>query len=125
MAAPLPDEKVGVGGKWLVVTRVSSGADILQWTTYALKSKNGTKIELEAVVKQLAATGTMSGGQMPAGFEAKITNFQSGGTSLTNMDLTKLSPEKGTGEVRSIMSFSAQNQSMTVDMAMKLVFSRK
>jgi hypothetical protein len=125
MAAPLPEEAVGIGGKWVVVTRVAAGADILQWTTYTLKSKTGKKVELEALVKQLAATGEMAGGQMPPGTSAKITKFDSGGTGFTNMDLTRLAPENGTGDVHSVMSFAAQNQSMTVDMAMKLVFSRK
>lgn len=125
MAAPLPEEPVGIGGKWVVVTRVASGADILQWTTYTLKSKTGKKVELEALVKQLAATGEMASGQMPAGVSAKITKFDSGGTGLTNMDLSRLAPESGSGDVHSVMSFAAQNQSMTVDMAMKLVFSRK
>jgi hypothetical protein len=125
MAAPLPEEAVGIGGKWVVVTRVAAGADILQWTTYTLKSKTGKKVELEALVKQLAATGEMAGGQMPPGTSAKITKFDSGGTGLTNMDLTRLAPENGTGDVHSVMSFAAQNQSMTVDMAMKLVFSRR
>ncbi len=125
MAAPLPEEPVGIGGKWVVVTRVSAGADILQWTTYTLKAKSGKNVELEALVKQLAASGEMSGGQMPPGTSAKITKFDSGGTGLTKMDLSRLAPETGTGDVHSVMSFAAQNQSMTVDMAMKLVFSRK
>jgi hypothetical protein len=125
MAAPLPAEPVGVGGKWVVVTRVAAGADILQWTTYTLKSKTGKKLELEALVKQLAASGEMPGAQAAPGATARITKFNSGGTGLTLMDLSRIAPDKGTGDVKSVMGFSAQNQSMTIDMTMKLAFSRK
>ncbi len=125
MMAPLPDEPVGQGAKWLVVSRVASGADIIQWTTYTLKKRSGSKVELEALVKQLAASSAMTGGQMPAGFNANITNFDSGGVGFTAMDLGHLGPEKGTGDVKSKMSFAAQNQSMSVDTVLKIQFSRK
>lgn len=123
MMAPLPDESVGVGGKWIVLSRVSTGADILQWTTYTLKKRDGSKLELEAVVSQLAASPTITGPQMQG--DANIDAFNSGGSGQTWMDLSRIAPDKGTADVKSSMSFSAKGQSMKIDTLVKLAFARK
>lgn len=123
LMAPLPDEAVGVGGKWVVLTRVSTGADIIQWTTYTLKKRDGSKVELDAVVTQLAAAPTISGGQMPG--TANIDSFSSGGTGLTSMDLTRIAPDTGNANVKNGMSFSANGQAMKIETTVKLGFSRK
>ncbi|NUP05254.1 MAG: hypothetical protein HOW73_04245 [Polyangiaceae bacterium] len=123
LMAPLPDEAVGTGAQWVVVNRVSTGADILQWTTYTLKKKDGSRIELQADVTQLAASNTISGPQMPG--TANIDSFASGGSGLTNMDLTRIAPDKGTADVKNAMAFSAQGQAMKIETQVNLQFSRK
>jgi hypothetical protein len=125
MVAPLPDGDVGIGAKWQVITRVSSGADILQWTTYTLVKRDGDKIELDGVVRQVAATPTLSGAGMPAGMSAEIKSFRSNGTGKTKLDLGALAPESGTGDVTSSLSVSAGPNSMQVDTSVKIGFAGK
>lgn len=125
MVAPLPEGDVGLGAQWQVVTRVNSGADILQWTTYTLKKRDGTKVTLDGQVKQAAASAKLSGGQLPAGMSADIQAFRSNGTGLTLLDLAALAPERGTGDVTSSLSIVAGPRSMTVDSSVKVTFTSK
>lgn len=122
LMAPLPDEAVGVGAKWVVLTRVASGADIIQWTTYTLRKRDGDKLELEASVSQLAASPKITAG--PAG-TADVQSFSSSGVGLTYMDVTHVAPDKGLADVKSSMTFSARGQGMTIDTTVKIQFARK
>jgi len=125
MVAPLPDGDVGIGAKWQVITRVSGGADILQWTTYTLVKREDSKIELEGVVRQVAASGSLSGAGMPAGMAAEIKSFRSNGTGKTKLDLGSLAPESGIGDVTSSLSVAGGKNSMQVDTSVKITFVGK
>jgi hypothetical protein len=125
MVAPLPDEAIGVGAEWQVVTRVSTGADILQWTNYKLVSRDDKKVELAAVVRQLAASGTLSGGQLPPGVTAEVLAFRSSGTGASSVDLTQLAPTKGTGDVSSSITVSGGGQKMSIDTIVRIGFGPK
>lgn len=118
---PLPDEAVGENARWIVLIRLNSGADILQWTTYRLKSKKGKLLELEALVSQLIASPELKA-QGPG---ATIQSFISGGSGTTLMDLGHLSPDKGTATVTSSMSVGNQSQSAAIDTQVKITFLRK
>lgn len=121
MVAPLPDEAVGIGSSWVVVTRLKTGADILQYTTYKLRAKNGSKIDLDTTVKQFAASAAL---QAPgAGASGKITKFLSEGSGASSLDLKSLAPDKGTGTVNgSMMLDAAPMGSMSVDTNVKIEF---
>jgi hypothetical protein len=125
MVAPLPDEAIGVGAEWQVVTRISTGADILQWTNYKLVSRNGKNIELAAVVKQLAASGVLSGGQLPPGVTAEVLAFRSSGTGSSSVELSQLAPSKGLGDVRSSITVSGGGQKMSIDTEVRIAFGPK
>lgn len=118
---PLPDEPVGEGARWIVLMRINSGADILQWTTYRLKSKKGKVMELEALVSQLVASPELAA-QGPG---AAIQSFVSGGTGSTTMDLGHLSPDKGNAIVSSSMSVANKGGAAAIDTQVKLTFLRK
>lgn len=119
--APLPDEAVGEGARWVVLMRLNGGADILQWTTYRLKSKKGKVMELEALVSQLVASPEL----VAQGPDAAIQSFVSGGTGSTTMDLGHLSPDKGNATVSSSMSVANKGSAATIDTNVKLTFLRK
>lgn len=125
MVAPLPDEPVGIGARWQVISRLSTGADILQWTTYTLEKRSGNGVELTALVNQLAADPNMTGPQLPPGAKATIGTFRSGGTGHSTLDLTRIAPETGGGDVKSAMSFNAGGQAMKVETTVVLRFARK
>ena len=121
MVAPLPDEPVGVGASWVVISRLKTGADILQFTTYTLKSRKGAKVELDTAVKQLAASAALSGAGGGAGH---VTKFLSSGTGSSSLDLTSLAPDKGTATVTGSMGLEAGAMgSMAVETKVKIDFS--
>ncbi len=121
MVAPLPDENVGVGASWVVVTRLKTGADILQYTTYKLKSRSGTKLDLDTTVKQFAASQSISA--PGAGSAGKITKFLSDGTGSSSLDLKSLAPDKGVGSVAGSMGLDAAPMGkMSVDTKVKIEF---
>jgi hypothetical protein len=96
MVTPLPNEAVGVGARWQVLTRTASGgADLLQSAIYTLKSRTGTRAVLSVQLTQLAANDTIHAPGMPAGMSAKVKAFNSGGTGTTNVDLKSVVPESG------------------------------
>jgi hypothetical protein len=96
MVTPLPNEAVGVGARWQVLTRTASGgADILQSAIYTLKSRSGHRATLQVQLTQLAANDTIQTAQMPAGMSAKLKAFNSGGSGTTNLDLKSVVPESG------------------------------
>jgi hypothetical protein len=123
MVAPLPDEAVGVGGRWVVTNRISTGADVLQWTTYTLKSKTGTKIEIETEVAQLAARATMTGGDLPPGIVAKVRSFSSSGRGESVLDLARLVPIRGDGQLASSVTIVAGGATTMIDTSARVTFT--
>ena len=121
MVAPLPDEPVGEGASWVVVTRINTGADVLQYTTYKLVSRKGSKVVLDTKVQQFAASGTLV---LPGqGSGGHITKFLSGGDGSSTIDLGSLAPDKGTGNVAGSMGFEAGAVGrMNVDTKVKIEF---
>jgi hypothetical protein len=104
MVAPLPNEPVGIGGKWEVTTRVvSSGADLLQFAVYTLKEKAGSKATLDVTVTQVAASEKITAPGMPAGATARLKRFSSGGTGTNKLDVKSATPEGGRMNVKTGM----------------------
>lgn len=109
MVTPLPSDPVGVGAKWQVVSRISTGgADILQSAIYTLKSRSGPKATLEVTILQLAANDTIHTAQMPAGMSAKVRTFTSGGNGTTQVDTKSVTPEGGTMTLKTTMDIAVQ-----------------
>jgi hypothetical protein len=109
MVTPLPQEAVGVGARWQVVSRLATGgADILQSAIYTLKSRSGNRATLDISLVQLAASDTIHTPQMPAGMNAKIKGFSSSGTGTTQMDLKSIAPENGTMTLKTAMDIGVQ-----------------
>ena len=109
MVTPLPPDPVGVGARWQVVSRISTGgADILQSAIYTLKSRLGPRATLGVTLVQLAANDVIHTAAMPAGMSAKVRAFNSGGTGTTNVDLKSVAPEGGTMTLKTGMDISVQ-----------------
>ena len=109
MVTPLPQEAVGVGARWQVVSRLATGgADILQAAVYTLKSRSGARAMLDVTLLQLAASDTIHTPQMPAGMSAKVKSFSSTGKGATQLDLKSVAPESGTLALTTAMEISVQ-----------------
>ena len=109
MVTPLPQEPVGVGGRWQVVSRLNSGgADILQSAIYTLRSAERARAGLDVTIVQLAASDTIRTAQMPAGMSAKVKSWSSGGSGNTQVDLKSAAPEGGTMTLKTAMEITVQ-----------------
>jgi hypothetical protein len=107
MVTPLPVEPVGVGARWQVIMRTSSGgADLLQAAVYTLKSRDGSRAMLDVSLVQLSASDTIHGPQMPAGMSAKVKAFSSSGQGSTQVDLKSVAPEGGSLALKTSMTIT-------------------
>lgn len=130
MVAPLPNEPVGIGGKWEVTTRVvSSGADLLQFAVYTLKEKAGSKATLDVTVTQVAASEKITAPGMPAGATAKLKRFSSGGSGTNKLDVKSATPEGGRMTVKTGMDLEVSlgasgAESTSVETTLGVEFTR-
>lgn len=135
MVAPLPTDAVGVGAKWEVVSRIaSSGADLLQWATYELTSREGSMISMDLSVRQLAADSAIAAPGMPPGMTASLQSFHSEGRGKSKLDLGSPAPVGGQVAVQSTMKIAVQGgagaaqqpgmESMSVQSHVTVDFSR-
>lgn len=96
MVAPLPVDPVGIGAKWEVITRVTAtGADMLQWSTYELKKREGSDFELGVRVMQLAAQPNIQAPGMPPGMTARLVRMSSEGQGTSALSLIEVAPRGG------------------------------
>jgi hypothetical protein len=104
MAVPFPNEPVGEGARWQVVSRVvNSGTDVLQFATYTLKSRNGRNAAVDIEIAQLASTSSIRQPGMPAGMTATLRKFKSTGTGTSRIDTASAAPLGSQVRVRSTM----------------------
>ncbi len=109
MVTPLPQEAVGIGARWQVVSRLASGgADILQSAVYTLRSRSGARAGLDVAVVQVAAGDTIHTPQMPAGMSAKLKSFRSAGSGGTQVDLQSVAPESGNLSLKRAVEITVQ-----------------
>jgi hypothetical protein len=125
MASPLPAEPIGQGAKWQIVQRVTSPADIVQLSTVTLKKREGSKLELATDITQLAASSKLMAPDLPPGTTADLKSFKSVGTATMFVDLGKVAPDKGNGDVKASMDVASGPQRMNMDMGMKMTLSAK
>jgi hypothetical protein len=109
MVTPLPNDAVGVGARWQVISRLATGgADILQSAVYTLKARNGSKATLDVTLLQLSASDTIHTAQMPAGMNAKVKAFSSSGSGTSQIDLKSVAPESGSMSLKTSMDIAVQ-----------------
>jgi hypothetical protein len=130
MVAPLPNEPVGIGAKWRVITRTAgSGADLLQQATYTLKARDGTQVKLEAEFVQYAANEIVKTPAMPAQASPRIKLFESGGNANTLLDLKSGAPRSGLSVVKSSIDVGdgpgPQSQTVSIETETSIKFTRR
>jgi hypothetical protein len=109
MVAPLPNEPVGVGARWQVVSRMASaGADMLQSAMYTLKARDGGKATLEVTLVQLAASDSIKAPGMPPGVTAQVKAFSSGGSGTSQLDTKNVAPDTGSMMLKTAMDIAVK-----------------
>ncbi len=123
LVPPLPEQPIGEGAEWQVIQRVSTGVEILQWTTYKLTKKKGDKIKLTATVQQLAASANVVTPQAAA--PVLLLSYDGAGSAETSMALSSIVPDAGMGSVKNVIRFEEAKRPITTETLVKLEFERK
>jgi hypothetical protein len=129
LTTPLPEEAVGLGAKWEVKTPIKSqGMRMDQTTVSELASLEGERLTTKSTVTQHAASQKIQNPAMP-GLKMDLTKMAGQGTGERTVDLRKLLPIAGTGEVHSetsmVMNAGGQKQAMTMKMDMDVRLETK
>jgi hypothetical protein len=133
MTSPLPDESIGVGAKWEVLSRiVANGADLLQVTTFTLEKRDGKILALDAVVRQFAAKDTVNPPGLPEGATARLLSYKCQGGGKPVFDMSDVAPTGGSMSINSSMSIElkmdvegkSEKQTTSVDTKMTALYSR-
>ncbi|WP_437518080.1 hypothetical protein [Sorangium sp. So ce1099] len=96
MIIRLPDEGVGVGAIWRVLSRTaSSGADLLQSATYTLKSRDGDTLAVEVAIEELFASEVIHTPAMPQDYSVLVKRYESTAKGASELDLETLAPRSG------------------------------
>ncbi|MBK9259668.1 MAG: hypothetical protein IPM54_07480 [Polyangiaceae bacterium] len=133
MTAPLPDEPIGVGATWEVLSRiVANGADLLQITTFTLEKRDKNLLSLDAVVRQYAAKDGVNPPGMPPGTAARLVSYKCNGSGKSVFDTADVAPRSGSTSINSSMTIElkidadgkSEKQETSVDTNMTASFSR-
>ena len=109
MIAPFPEEPIGIGARWQVLSRFdSSGTELVQWSTFELKERDDKGVRLALEVVQAAAKPEVTPPNLPPGVSAKLVEFASTGRGESTVDFTFPAPRAATMTVDSKMTLSVQ-----------------
>jgi hypothetical protein len=97
MIPRLPEEAIGTGAKWQVLSREDdSGTSLVQLADWTLKERSGDKLTLEFKAKQLAASDVVKlPTGMPEGVSTKLSKFTTTVTGSIVIDTKQMAPIKG------------------------------
>lgn len=122
IAAPVPEEPVGVGGKWEVRMAIKQQSIVIkQIGTYEVTSIDGDRIATKTTVAQSADPQPVSNPQMPS-LKMELVRMTGGGEGETTIDLTKGMPAKASADLANEMEMSvdANGQKQALVMKMKI-----
>jgi hypothetical protein len=90
LAAPFPDEDVGVGGRWEKLSQLASrDAIVTQTETFTLSELRGDTGALEDVLAQTAPPQALAA---PGAASARLESMLASGSAKTRFDLGRLVP---------------------------------
>jgi Family of unknown function (DUF6263) len=123
-AIPLPEQAVGAGAKWEVKMPIKSqGMTIDQTTKYQLVSIEGERLTAKTAATQSATHQKIENPAMP-GMKADVNKMSGNGTGDVSLDLGKLLPEEGNGDLHTELSMEinmgGQKQPLEMKMDLKV-----
>jgi hypothetical protein len=133
MTSPLPDEPIGIGAKWEVLSRiVANGADLLQVSIMTMEKRDGKVLSLDAAVQQFAAKNAVNPPGMPPGASARLLSYKCQGGGKPVFDTTDVAPIGGSMSVNSAMEIEltmdvdgkTEKQATSVNTNMTASYSR-
>jgi len=125
LAAPLPSEAIGKGGKWKVEQTISqSGMDLQQASIFEIVSLDSDSAEVKVTVEQSAQAQPLEGPGIPPG--ARLNRLTGKGTGRSKLQFGKIAPsssEVGVVSETSLtlaMGEAVQNMETETKMTMSL-----
>lgn len=120
IAAPLPEEAVGVGAKWDTITTLrQNGLEISQTATNHLVAMDGDSLTLEIVIEQTATPQTFT----TNGITAELESYSASGAGTTVLGLANLVPSKATVTMNSAMKMKAMGQDYGMTLALAVTMA--
>jgi hypothetical protein len=122
---PFPEEAVGVGARWRVVSKVDGEVDLTQTAVFELQSVDGDRGEIALVLDQTAPEQTIA----TPGVSGKTTldSLTSTGTGYLKYDLVKVTPAVFNVDLSSDTAMTTASGAgeptqmrMRIDLAMKM-----
>lgn len=124
IAAPVPEEPVGVGGKWEVRMALKQQSLVIkQIGTYEITGIDGDLVAAKTTVAQSADPQPVVNPQMPT-LKMELTRMSGSGSGDTTFDLTKGMPARANAlignELEMAVDAGGQKQSITMKMKLDL-----
>ncbi|RLB61370.1 MAG: hypothetical protein DRI90_11540 [Deltaproteobacteria bacterium] len=119
MGAPLPEEPVGLGAQWQVITKLSqNGIQIGQTATYDMVKLAGDALSCKVAITQHAPKQKVPS---PLGVTVDLLSMKSTGAGTTDLRLTKIAPVKSQVKVTSLVKMGMpKNQIMEMNTTMQI-----
>ncbi|MDX2088794.1 MAG: DUF6263 family protein [Kofleriaceae bacterium] len=122
LAAPMPEEAVGVGAKWETTTALNAnGIAMTQVATNTLVSFAGNKATLDIKLVQTAKPQKIT----TNGITADLHSYTANGGGRTHLDLSALMPKDGSMGMASEMKMGAAGQTIGVKLSLDMKIKMK
>jgi hypothetical protein len=130
LAAPFPEEPVGVGAKWETTMRINqNGITLDQVGVSELTSLEGESGRLGLTLTQKAEPQKVQTANMPAGTHMNLSSLTSTGDGETAFDLRQLVPVKAQiklhSEMKAGLKMGQDEQPMGMKMDMSMIMTGK
>ena len=132
MAAPLPEQAVGVGGSWKVSQRMTQNGTTHDINTvYTIRAIKGTgantKVEFDTKVSMTGIPGPVKNGLVPAGVTMHLDSSSGTGVGKATIALGTLTPihAKTTVSTTSLIVASSGGQKQKIGNQLKLVVTMR
>jgi hypothetical protein len=94
VAMPFPEEAVGIGAKWDVITPIKTEAfSFTQKASYTLTKREGDKITMEVKLKHAAEPQDITMKKLPPGTKARLDSYNASGSGNVELDLNRIVPK--------------------------------
>jgi Family of unknown function (DUF6263) len=125
LSSPVPEEAVGVGGKWKTIQNVvANGMAIKQTSISEVVSMDSNGFTLKMTLEQTADEQEIKNPMLPPGATMKLKSLKSKGEGETKVLLTDIFPKAATSSITSntkmAFTIAGQNQEMTMEMEMEM-----
>jgi hypothetical protein len=121
LAAPFPEEAVGVGARWQVTTRLEqNGMTIEQVATYELLKLSAEGGTARVTITQSARPQRIQAPGMPAGANVDLVSLKSSGGGELEFRFDRLMPPRSRVKARSESKMRIDAGGEKMDMEMKL-----